>query len=234
MEDRRADIGLRRAAARRPRQAHATVRHLAAALVEDDREAVWGLAMQHLRATDSRLAVFADMLHPAQERLAELWYSSRIGHAAEARAADIVLAVVRRLPATPASMPVPRVSGCILTALPGERHTLGLEMLRAALDDDGWSVSMALDEPLGALLDRVAGERPRFVGVTAGWLARPAPLGTLIEAVQSRGTPVLVGGHAFIRAPDLWRRLGAAGWAADLRVGLVLARRTIRAGAGAA
>ena len=234
MEDRRADIGLRRTAARRPRQAHAAVRRLAVALVHEEREVVWGLAMEHLHATGSRLAVFADLLHPAQERLAELWYSSRIGHADEARAAGTVLAVTRHLPATPASMPVPRASRCILTALPGERHTLGLEMLRAALEDDGWSVRVVLGEPLGSLLARVASDRPRFVGVTAGWLASPAPMGRLVEAVQARGTPVLVGGHAFIRAPDLWRRLGAAGRAADLRVGLVLARRTIRDRAGAA
>lgn len=195
---------------------------------------VWSLAMEHLRATGSRLAVFADLLHPGQERLAELWYASRIGHASEARAADIVLAVTRRLPPTPTTTPVPRGSCCLLTALPGERHTLGVEMLRAALEDDGWSVEMALGEPLAPLLERVAAARPRFVGVTAGWLATPAQLGMVVQGVQARGTPVLVGGHAFSRTSDLWRRLGAAGRAADLRVGLMLARRTTRPRAGAA
>lgn len=210
------------------------MRRVVAALIEDEREVVWTLAMDHLRATGSRLAVFADLLHPAQERLAELWYASRIGHADEARAADTVLAVARRLPPTPTPTPVPQGNACVLTALPGERHTLGVEMLRAALEDDGWSVEMALGEPLAALLDRVAAARPRFVGVTAGWLATPAPLGALVHAVQARGTPVLVGGHAFSRTSDLWRRLGASGRAADLRVGLMLARRTTRARAGAA
>jgi len=36
---------------------------------------------------------------------------------------------------------------------------------------------------------------------------------------------VLVGGVAFHRRPDLWRRLGAAGLGTDVRVGVVLAGR---------
>jgi len=204
---------------------------LTTALLEDDREQVWSLATEHLLTTGSRLSVCADLLHPAQERLAELWYSSRVGHAAEARAADAVLAIARRLPPTPASTPVPPGCGCVLTALPGERHTLGLEMLRAALEDDGWCVRVALDDPLDpldAILGLVAEDRPRFVGVTAGWLERPAPMAAFIAALHAGGTPVLVGGQAFHRAPDLWRQVGAAGHAPDVRVGLVLARRTMR------
>lgn len=202
---------------------------LTTALLDDDREQVWSLTTEHLLTTGSRLSVFADLLHPAQERLAELWYSSRVGHAAEARAADAVLAIARRLPPTPLSTPVPAGCGCVLTALPGERHTLGLEMLRAALEDDGWSVRVALDDPLDAILGLVADDRPRFVGVTAGWLERPAPMASFIAALHAGGTPVLVGGQAFHRAPDLWRQVGAAGHAPDVRVGVVLARRTVRA-----
>ncbi|HXM53849.1 MAG TPA: cobalamin B12-binding domain-containing protein [Candidatus Dormibacteraeota bacterium] len=206
------------------------IRRLTDALLHEEREVVWSLATEHLRATGSRLAVFADILHPAQERLAELWYSSRVGHADEARAAGAVLAITRRLPPTPVPAPVPHGSGCILTALPTERHTLGLEMLRAALEDDGWAVDMVLGDELEGLLDHVGAFRPRFVGVTAGWLEAASPMAALIEAVHGLGVPVLVGGQAFNRAPDLWRRLEADGWGPDLRVALVLARRALRGG----
>lgn len=228
MEARREYAGRQPAVIRRPRHDHGVVRSLATALLAEDREQVWSLATEHLLATGSRLAVFADLLHPAQERLAELWYSSRVGHADEARAADAVLAIARRLPPTPTAAPVPAGSRCVLTALPGERHTLGLEMLGAALEDDGWSVRMALDDRRDDVLDLILDDRPRFVGVTAGWLERPAPMAALVQAAHARGAPVLVGGQAFNRAPDLWRRVGADGRAPDVRVGVVLARRAAR------
>jgi len=227
VEEQRAATVLRRTVARRPRQAHTAVRRLAAALLAEDRELVWSLAVDHLRTTGSRLAVFGDLLHPAQRRLSELWYSSVVGHADEARAARSVLAVVRRLPPTPAPSPVPRGSRCLLAALPGERHTLGLEMLRAALEDEGWTVRTALGMDIDGILHRVRAERPRFVGLTAGCLEGGWRLAALADELRRLRVPLLVGGQAFSRSPDLWRQVGATAYAADLRVGMVLARRTI-------
>jgi len=201
------------------------------ALLRDDRDQARGLALQHLHASGSRLAVFADLLHPAQDRLAELWYQSRISAAAEGRAASTVLAITRRLPPTPGPGRSAD-SRCLLTALPDEAHTLGLEMLAAALEDDGWAVQVSLGHQPRQLVELVRSIRPRFVGLTAGSLDSAAPVGTLIEALRAVRVPVLVGGQAFNRTPHLWRRLGATGRAPDLRVGLVLARRTLGARAG--
>jgi hypothetical protein len=111
-------------------------------------------------------------------------------------------------------------------------------MLRAALEDDGWTVEMALGAGDERLAELVRSLRPRFAGVTAGHLASPQALGARIGVMRALGPPVLVGGQAFRRAPALWRQVGATAWAPDLRVGLVLARRTTGGrtalGAGAA
>jgi hypothetical protein len=135
----------------------------------------------------------------------------------------------------PAPSPVPSGSRCLLAAMPDERHTLGLEMLGAALEDDGWSVQTALGHACDDLAQRVWRERPSFVGLSAGFLQSSVPLAALIAGVRRQGVPVIVGGQAFGRTPDLCRRLGATSRAPDLRVGLVLARRTVvRGRAGAA
>src|SRR5215472_17230470 len=118
-----ADLDVRRASGRRPRRAHAAVRCLVDALLREDREQAWGLALEHLHAGGSRLAVFADLLHPAQDRLAELWYQSQISVADEGRAAETVLAITRRLPPTPGPSRPPD-SRCLLAALPDEEHML--------------------------------------------------------------------------------------------------------------
>lgn len=219
----------RTSTARCPRQAHTAVSRLAEALIRDDRDRAWDLVLRRLLETGSRLAVFADLLHPAHERLAELWYQSRIGVFDEGRAAETVASIVRALPATPDPAGLAAGGRCVLTAVSSERHTLGLEMLGGALEDDGWGVETVIGAELPCLVERVRATRPRFVGVTAGHLERVAPMVALTHALGVLGVPVLVGGQAFRRSPDLGRRLDVAGRAPDLRVGLVLARRLVGA-----
>jgi methanogenic corrinoid protein MtbC1 len=211
--------------ARCPRQAHTAVSQLVEALLRDDRDRAWDLVLGRLLDTGSRLAVCADLLHPAHERLAELWYQSRIGVFDEGRAAETVASIVRALPPTPDPAALAGGGRCVLTAVRSERHTLGLEMLSRALEDDGWGVETVLGQDLPVLVERVRATRPRFVGVTAGHLERTAPMVALTHALSVLGVPVLVGGQAFRRSPELGRRLDVAGRASDLRVGLILARR---------
>jgi methanogenic corrinoid protein MtbC1 len=219
--------------ARRPRRAHAAISCMAQYLLRDERPAARALALEHLEESGSRLCVFADLLHPAQELLADLWYRSRIDVFDEGRAAETVLDIVRRLPPTPQPAPVPHDSHCLLAALPTERHTLGLEMLAAALEDEGWRAEVALGQEPGAIVERASASWPRFVGLTVGYLgSRPALL-ELVRALHGLRLPVLVGGPAFNRAPHLWELVGADARAPDLRVGLVLARRTLRTRAAA-
>jgi methanogenic corrinoid protein MtbC1 len=202
---------------------------MAQCLLRDDRRMAWGLAVKHLEESGSRLCVFADLLHPAQEQLADLWYQSRIDVFDEGRAAETVLDIVRRLPPTPQPGQVPPDSHCLLAALPTERHTLGLEMLAAALEDEGWRVETALGQEASVVVQRASGCWPRFVGLTVGYLESRPALIELVRALHGLRLPVLVGGPAFNRAPHLWELIGADARAPDLRVGLVVARRTLRA-----
>ena len=220
-------------AARRPRRAHAAISGMAQCLLRDDRRTAWGLAIEHLEESGSRLCVFADLLHPAQEQLADLWYRSRIDVFDEGRAAETVLDIVRRLPPTPQSTQVPPDSHCLLAALPAERHTLGLEMLAAALEDEGWCAETALGLEPGVVVERASACWPRFVGLTVGYLESRPALIELVRTIRELRLPVLVGGPAFNRAPHLWELIGADARAPDLRVGLVLAQRTLRARATA-
>jgi methanogenic corrinoid protein MtbC1 len=78
---------------------------------------------------------------------------------------------------------------------------------------------------LGELVERV---RPRLVGISAGYLSSTQVLGQVIAGLRAASVPVLVGGAAFHRTSDLWRRVGATAHGADARIGTVLARRLTR------
>jgi methanogenic corrinoid protein MtbC1 len=205
------------------------VRQLAGAMLRGDATLAADLAEQFLARAGSRLAVFSDLVQPAQGEIGELWYQGRICNDDERRAACVLERLVASLPPTPGCTPVPAGTRCLLAVLPGERHTLGLGMFARALEDEGWQVEL-LDsccelEEVPHLVDRT---RPRLVGLSAGYLPSVRRMAQVVGAVRALPVPVLVGGAAFNRAGDLWRRVGASAYGPDPRVGAVLARRLAR------
>lgn len=216
-------------AIRRPGSAaRLPVRDLIACLLDDDGEGAQRLAERVLRETGSRTAVFGDLLHPAQVEIGNLWYAGRIGVAAEVRAAAVVRSIVGRLAPTPAARPVARGSRCVLAVPHRDPHDVGLTMLMLALQDHGWRTEVvaprtALPDVAEVVLDRP----PRLFGLSAGHLPPLAQVERTIAAIKRAGVPVLVGGVAFNRRPDIWRRVGADGLGVDVRAGVVLAQRLV-------
>jgi methanogenic corrinoid protein MtbC1 len=205
------------------------VRQLADAMLRGDAGASGDLAEQFLARVGSRLAVFADLFQPAQSEIGELWYRGQICYDDERRAACVLERLVRMLPPTPGCAPVPPCTRCLLTVLPGERHTLGLGMFALALEDEGWEVElMDNDCEPEDMPDLVERTRPRLVGISAGYLPSTSRMAQVVGAIRALSVPVLVGGAAFSRAGDLWRRVGASAYGPDPRMGIVLARRLAR------
>jgi len=198
------------------------------ALLAGDRSRALVLSSEALALLGSRVAVFSDLLQPAQHEIGELWYEGRIGVADEHRATSIVEAVVSSLPPTRTADPVPRGSRCLLAALGEEQHVLGLKVLRQALEDDGWTTQwLGGRTPLDEVLDAARSRTPLVVALSAAYLPEVQPLKFAIERLKAMGPRVLVGGAAFNRVPDLWARLGADGHGSDARISLVLARRML-------
>lgn len=173
----------------------------------------------------SRVNVFADLLQPAQYEIGELWYRGDIGVADEHRATAIVANLVEEMPPTPSQDPVPAGKRCLLGVVGPEEHILGMRQLRLALEDDGWSVIEARGEEAGKMAATAQHRQASLACLSAGYLPDIHPLRRTVAALAAVPVPVLVGGSAFNRAPNLWRRVGADGHGTDARVALVLARR---------
>lgn len=215
--------------ARSATSGRAPVRRFLDALLSGDPPAAREVAADALAQLGTRVAVFSDLIQPAQYEIGELWYAGRIGVADEHRATGIVERVVRSLPPTPSRTPVPSGNRCVLAALGEERHVLGLRLFELALQDDGWTtLSLGGATALDAVIGEARVRHARLVALTAAFLPSTQPLESAITAIKLTGAKVLVGGPAFNRAPDLWRRVGADGHGSDARVGVVLARRIAR------
>lgn len=198
------------------------------ALLAGDRARAIALSADALALLGSRVALFSDLIQPAQYEIGELWYEGRIGVADEHRATSIVEAVVSSLPPTRSADPVPPGSRCLLAALGQEQHMLGLKVFKLALEDEGWTTQLLGGRTsLEKVLDAVRIRHPHVVALSAAYLPAVQPLKLAVERIKARGPRVLVGGAAFNRVPDLWVRVGADGHGSDARVSLVLARRML-------
>ena len=198
---------------------------LVEALLDGDRTQPRELVHEYLTQSRSRTAVISDLLQPALLRLSELWYEGRLSASQEAGAAGAIMAMARALPATPSGNPIPPGRHCLLAVLGEDPHTWGVELLARALADDGWQVEVASGLSVTDVQERIVEDRPRFVGLSAGHLPSPHQVAAVIRLGDAHGVPILVGGPAFNRSPELWRQLGAEGQGHDARLGVVLARR---------
>ena len=198
------------------------------ALLANDKVSALRVSTEALALLGRRVAVFSDLLQPAQVQVGELWYAGQIGVADEHRATAIVEAVVSSLPPTPSAAPVRRGSRCLLAALGEEQHVLGLRVLKLALEDEGWTTDwLGARVQLANLLEVVQAKPPQFVALSAAYLPDAQPITLAIHSLKRTGARVLVGGPAFNRIPDLWNRIGADGHGSDARVSVVLARRLL-------
>ena len=211
----------------RRRSVRAGVRSFLTALLQDDRASAIRIAEAEHAALGSRAAVFAELIHPAQYEIGELWYRGEIGIADEHRATAIVETIVDQLPPGKRRAQDTHRS-CLLAAVSAEEHVVGLHMLAAALTDDGWAVKVSAKRtPVDHLLKVVDWERPMLVCLSAGYLPEIGEMSRTIRLIKARGIPVLVGGAAFNRNPALAERVGADAHGQDVRVALTLARRLV-------
>jgi methanogenic corrinoid protein MtbC1 len=204
------------------------VREFVQALIDGDQARARTLAQDTFQATGSRTSVFADLVHPASHQIGELWYVGHIGVAVEHGATAIASAIIEDLPPTPTERPVRAGTSCLLAAVGGEQHVIGLRVLQLALEDDGWSVEqLGGQTPVGETLALAEQRRPDLIGLSGSYLPNLRSIRNAAQRAKLLRIPVLVGGPAFIRMPELWRRIGASGFGIDARMGVVVARRVV-------
>jgi MerR family transcriptional regulator, light-induced transcriptional regulator len=186
------------------------------------------VALEALGGGHALTDVYVHVLQESLYQTGRLWETNQISVAEEHMATAIVQYVLARLyeEITIAEPPRGRV---VMTGVQGELHQVGANMVADALEADGWDVRfLGTNMPHDGILATIAEHDPEVVGISATMLLRVPQVKRLIADVRDhagRETPrILVGGAAFRAAPDLWREVGADGFAPDVRSAVELAR----------
>lgn len=108
----------------------------------------------------------------------------------------------------------------VATSVAGELHEIGIRMVCDFFEMEGWNTFyLGANAPASSILETLAEREADLLAISATITPHVRAVGELIEAVRSsagaQGVKVMVGGHPFNIAPDLWQTIGADAFARD-------------------
>lgn len=167
--------------------------------------------------------LFNHLLAPTARRLGDLWDRDIRDFTEVTRGVDhIQQLVLSHCSAFCSDNPHPNASRrVLLMPLPGERHGLGVCIVRAHFWREGWDVWCDAPETMKDLAALVRMQWFDVIGISASRLNEPERLARDLRAVRKAslnpGLMILVGGQAFTENPDRVAAVGADATASDGR-----------------
>lgn len=173
------------------------------------------------------LEVYREILAPAQQEIGRRWQLGEVTVAHEHLVTSTTQMLMSRLlAAQPKTAPDGQV---LVAAAPAhEEHTVGLRMLTDLVDGAGWrTVFLGARVPTADLLALLTAQPTVVLALSATMITSLGAVRDMVAAVRGESAlarvRVLVGGRAFGLALDLWRQVGADGFAATLEGSLAAA-----------
>lgn len=191
------------------------------ALLQGERQGALGIAREALRVAAHPTDVYVEVFQRSLEEIGRRWQLNRITVAQEHMATAVVQFVLAQLYSS-LDRNAPVRGTAIVTGVAGELHQVGANLVADALELDGWRVRfLGANVPHDGIVEAVNEFKADLVGISATMLFNIDPVANLVDGLRSlpggRVPRVLVGGSAFRSSPQLWKDLGADGFAVDVR-----------------
>jgi MerR family transcriptional regulator, light-induced transcriptional regulator len=119
----------------------------------------------------------------------------------------------------------------IMACVGGELHEIGARMVADFFEMEGWDTYfLGANTPLESILPIARKKQIDLLGLSATITLHVSKVRDIIQELHSEDTNpprVLVGGYPFNLSPDLWKRIGADGYAPDAQTALREAERLL-------
>lgn len=204
--------------------------YLAAALAGEQRRALEMLREAMRGGMDVR-DVYGSVFAPVQREIGRLWLTNGLTVAEEHYITAIAQVAMAQL-YEDVSPGEPMDRSVVVACVGGEMHELGARMVADFFEMEGWdSHYLGANTPAESIVHAIKQFSADVVALSATMSYHLVDLAEVIRAIRAdaatREVPVLVGGHPFTLAPELWRRIGADGTARDARGAVALASQLV-------
>jgi methanogenic corrinoid protein MtbC1 len=162
-------------------------------------------------------ALIDSVLASVQRELGRLWHIGALNVSDEHFATQVTRKVLA-LALANAPRVRPRQRTVVVAAITGDAHDIALSFVAAYFELDGWrTLLLGADTPADDLVSFVVRHQADLVALGATLDDQRSKTTDAIRALREArpALRIVVGGAAYARQPDLWRRSGADAYAAD-------------------
>jgi methylmalonyl-CoA mutase cobalamin-binding domain/chain len=200
-------------------------------LLKSDRFAASTLIRSAVADGVSVRDVYLHVLQPVQREVGRLWQTRRISVAQEHYATAVTQLVMSQL------YPLNFSSNknglrLVATCVGGELHELGIRMVADIFEMDGWdSCYLGANTPSESVVRTVVERNADVLAISATMTSHVPRVAAIVDAVRKQGLDhvvVMAGGYPFNLVGDLWKRVGADGYAATADVAPSIALDLVR------
>ncbi len=184
--------------------------HLAFALIDADAEASQAFIADALDAGATTDEVYLAYLAGAARKLGEWWTENHVSFMDVTLATSRIIGLLHALEVETSPLVPTDTPSAVFMSVPGETHTLGVQMAADLFRRQGWSIDLMLEKSHEDLVDAVEVLQPAVIGISAGGEHALVALARLIMALRIHcpDTLILVSGAIVREADDLLRDLG--------------------------
>jgi len=199
------------------------------ALLAGDRQRASRLILEAVAGGVSVRDIYLQVFQPSQHEIGRLWQMNRVNVAQEhycTAATQLIMSQLYPYIFTNQKNGWRLVATCV----GGDLHEIGVRMVSDLFEMDGWDTFyLGANMPAPSIIQTLAAQRANVLAISTTISAYVKNVTELISAVRQAnevaGVKILVGGYPFNIANDLWRQIGADGYAADAAAAVAVANR---------
>ncbi len=203
-----------------------------AALRRGERHLASKLVLEAVAAGTPVKEIYLHVFQPAQYEIGRLWQTNRISVAQEHYCTAATQLIMSQLyPHVFATAKNGRT--LVATCVAGDLHEIGVRMVADFFEMEGWNTFyLGANTPHSSVIATIVERNAEVLAISATISYHVEAVRDLISAVRrdpavSRVT-ILAGGYPFNQDPELWRKVGADGSAADAQQAIALANEIVK------
>jgi methanogenic corrinoid protein MtbC1 len=200
-------------------------------LLSGDRRAAGEVIHAAVRDGVSVRDIYLYVFQRAQHEIGRLWQMNEITVAEEHYCTAATQLIMSQL--YPKIFATPRIGRRLVAAcVGGDLHEIGVRMVADFFEMAGWDTYyLGANVPLEGIIDSVTERRANLLAISATMSYHVSAVADVVRAVRQssggRAIRILVGGYPFRVDPELWRIVGADGFALDASQAVTLANRLL-------
>jgi methanogenic corrinoid protein MtbC1 len=200
-------------------------------LLGNRRNDACGLILKEIEDGISIKDIYLYVFEPCQKEIGRLWLSGKVSVAQEHFCTAITQMIMTRI--------YPQIftgeqkkHKAISTCVEGELHEIGLRMVTDLLELDGWNTCyLGANTPGQSIVKLLEEQNPDILLISTTMTIHVDKVADLISAVRrsrsQNGLKIMTGGMPFNISPDLYKTVGADGYAGNAAEAVLIAGRLI-------